>query len=266
LIVSAAETSQELFSEFATVNVGGVTLYRKRATHSSTIPAVPAFDEDRLGVQLLRPARILSGEPEERITDEPVSCESTARLTFSHEQALELYEQARYGKLEESLAALPVEGNHASALLLLARAYANQGKLAEALGWCDKAVAADRMTAAAYYLRATILQEQGSVSEVVLALKQALYVEPQFVLGHFSLGNLALQQGRQKESDKHFDNVLLLLAQYGPQEIVPESDGLSARRLREMIVSQRGGMPSIELSSGISRRGGELSVQRAGTR
>src|SRR5258708_17857649 len=140
--------------------------------------------------------------------------------------------------MEQVIVALPSKGeDYASALLLLARAYANQGKLAAALICCDKAIAADKMAARAYYLRATILQEQGSIPEVFLALKQAVYAEPQFVLGHFSLGNLAFNHGRLRESKKHFENVLLLLAQYDPEDLVPESERLSAGPLREMIGS-----------------------------
>jgi chemotaxis protein methyltransferase CheR len=122
-------------------------------------------------------------------------------------------------------------------MLLLARAYANQGKLAAALILCEKAIAADKMAPRAYYLRATILQEQGSLPEALLAFKQTVYAEPEFMLGHFALGSLALKQKRLKESEKHFANVLLLLARYEPEDIVPESEGLSAGRLREMIAA-----------------------------
>jgi hypothetical protein len=48
-----------------------------------------------------------------------------------------------------------------------------------------------------------------------------------------------LRQGDLKESEKHFENVLLLLASYGPEEAVPESEGMSARRLREIVMLQR---------------------------
>jgi chemotaxis protein methyltransferase CheR len=139
-------------------------------------------------------------------------------------------------------------------MFLLARDYANQGNLAVALIWCDKAIAADKMAARAYYLRAIILQEQGSVHEALFALKQTVYAEPRFVLGHFSLGNLALTQGRLGESEKHFENVLLSLAQYEPQDIVPESEGLSAGRLREMIVAQSGGLVPIAARTEMSQR------------
>ncbi|HTF44922.1 MAG TPA: hypothetical protein VK641_13520, partial [Terriglobales bacterium] len=72
------------------------------------------------------------------------------------------------------------------------------------------------------------------------SLRRAVYVDARFALGHFALGNLALQQGDVKESEKHFANVLSLLASYGPEEVVPESEGLSARRLREIVTVQRG--------------------------
>jgi chemotaxis protein methyltransferase CheR len=120
---------------------------------------------------------------------------------------------------------------------LLARICANQGKLAEALAWCDKAIAVDKLAARIHYLRATILQEQRSIPEALLALRHAVYAEPQFVLGHFALGNLTLKHGKPEESQKHFENVLLLLARCEPEDILPESDGLSAGRLKEMALT-----------------------------
>jgi chemotaxis protein methyltransferase CheR len=278
LIVSPTETSQELFSEFATITLGDVTLYRKSATHPSTTLALPLLDEDRSGVQLPEwtmqapeLVRIAHGEPNQEAPEDQTCLESVASSKASYEQALRLYEQGRYEDMEQVIVALPPQdGDHASTTLLLARSYANQGKLAAALVWCDKAIAADKMAARAYYLRATILQEQGSIPEALLALKHAVYAEPQFVLGHFSLGNLALKDGRLKESEKHFENVFLLLAQYQPEDIVPESEGLSAGKLREMIVSQRGGMapitPRSELSHRMFPRAGKPRIEQAETR
>jgi chemotaxis protein methyltransferase CheR len=103
----------------------------------------------------------------------------------------------------------------------------------------EKAIASDKMTACAHYLLATILQEQGLPEEAIGSLRRAVYVDPRFAPGHFALGSLALRQGELTESEKHFENVLVLLASYGPEEAVPESDGLSARRLREIITLQR---------------------------
>jgi chemotaxis protein methyltransferase CheR len=158
-----------------------------------------------------------------------------------YEQALERYQRGRYEDAAQIVIALISQNaNDAPAMLLLARVYANQGKLTSAITWCEKAIASDKMTACAHYLRATILQEQGLPEEAIGSLRRAVYVDPRFALGHFALGSLALRQGELKESEKHFENVLLLLASYGPEEAVPESEGLSARRLREIVTLQRG--------------------------
>jgi len=243
LIVSPTETSHQLFPEFASVSFGDATFYRKLATCLPTTHALPVFDAGWSVVPLpewtLRipePAQISSGEVNQGTPDNEAPSESTAPVVASYEQASGLYEQRRYEDLEQTILALRSgKGDYAPAMLLLARAYANQGRLAAALVWCDKAIAADKMAAPAHYLRSTILQEQGCVPEAVLALRQAVYAEPQFVLGHFTLGNLALKHGRRKESEKHFENALLLLARCEPKDIVPESEGLSAGELRGMI-------------------------------
>jgi len=244
LIVSPTETSQELFSEFASVSFGDATLYRKSPKRSPTTLAPHVYAEGGSGVQLPEgivgapePTRTSSWQTTRKDSHSEVRSQNSTAPAVSYEQALALYEQGCYEEMERVIPALLSDsGDHVSATLLLARAYANQGKLAAALVLCDQAIAADKMAARAYYLRATILQEQGCLPEALLAFKQTVYAEPEFMLGHFALGSLALNQRRLKESEKHFANVLLLLARYQPEDIVPESEGLSAGRLREMIV------------------------------
>jgi chemotaxis protein methyltransferase CheR len=125
----------------------------------------------------------------------------------------------------------------AKATALLARVYANQGKLGEALQWCEKSIAADKLNAACHYLHAVILQEQGSVDEATLSLNRALYLDQRFVLAHFALGNLTGRQGKLRESQKHFENALSLLSGYQQAEVLPESEGIAAGRLAEIIQS-----------------------------
>lgn len=266
LIVSPTETSQQLFSEFATVSFGDVTFYRKSATRLPATLALPVY---AAGMSRVQPAeRIVEApEPTRTLSQPTIHEENTALPRVSYGQALALYEQGRYEEVEQVIGALLSDDvAHASAMLLQARAYANQGKLAAALVWCDKAIAADKMAARAYYLRATILQEQGFLPEALLAFKQTVYADPEFMPGYFALGSLASQQGRLKESQKHFANVRLLLARYEPEDIVPEFEGLSAGRLREMIVlptSQETAAPRTgSLSIGVPQRAGNLERSR----
>jgi chemotaxis protein methyltransferase CheR len=117
----------------------------------------------------------------------------------------------------------------------LARTLANQGKLAEALTWCDRWIAAEKLNAAGHYLRAVVLLEQGDLEQARRSLQRAIYLLPDFVLAHFALGSLARRGGRNGEADKHFANALHLLARLQPDTLLPESDGLTAARLTETI-------------------------------
>lgn len=116
-------------------------------------------------------------------------------------------------------------------------AYANQGKLSEALTSCDRWIGTAPLDSAARYLRAVILQELGEYQSARLALNQALYLNPEFVLAHFALGNLDKAGGKGNEAGKHFANALTLVRRAPPTELLPESDGLTARHLEEIIMT-----------------------------
>jgi chemotaxis protein methyltransferase CheR len=120
-----------------------------------------------------------------------------------------------------------------------ARSYANLGKLAEATNWCEKAIAANKLNPAARYLLATINQELGQNTTAIQLLRQTLYLDPDFVLAHFALANLCMSQHRAREAARHFDNALALLSLRPQDESLPESNGLTAGRLTDIITAAR---------------------------
>jgi chemotaxis protein methyltransferase CheR len=147
-----------------------------------------------------------------------------------------LYERGRYAEASDTIAGmLSDHPGDARAMVLLARVYANQGRLGDAIEWCRRAIAADKLNAGYHYLLAVILQEDSRAEETVDSLRRALYLDPNFVLAHFTLGSLARRQGRLKESAKHFENALSLLDARPSDEILPESDAMTAGRLRDII-------------------------------
>ncbi|HEY2922964.1 MAG TPA: tetratricopeptide repeat protein, partial [Candidatus Binatia bacterium] len=174
-----------------------------------------------------------------------------------YDKSLRLYEQGFYEEAAKMLSTVLAEDpNDVKAAVLLARVYANQGKLAEASRCSEQAVAADRLNPFCHILQATILQEQGAIPEAARALQRALYLEPNLVLAHFALGNIARRQEKLREATRHFDNVRALLGAYSPEQVLPEFDGMTAGRLMEIIRSTRGtpvsavgGEPRINLSS-----------------
>lgn len=206
LIVSPVETSSVLFAPFTAVAFPGVTLYQK------TVEAEP-------GVGLVKEIASVLVVPPAAWTP-PIIPSRT----------VEAAQTAPIAKPPASLT------DH-TALADNARDSANQGKLDEALAWCAKAIAADKLNPAHYYLFAVIQQEQGQVNAAAQALHHALYLDPDFVLAHFALGNLRLAQGKQREAARHFGNADTLLQQYPRDKALPEWDGMTAGRLVEIIAS-----------------------------
>lgn len=205
LIVSPAETSSVLFARFTSVAFAGATLYCK-----PTDAEAPRF-VSHVPAPAAEPWRPAALPPVDALPEIPEVPE------------------------------IPVAGQAAQA----ARDCANQGRLDEAIAWCREAITADKLNPAGHYLLATIQQEQGQNDAAVQSLKRALYLDPDFVLAHFALGNLCRSQGRRREAQRHFDNARTVLRTHPPDAVLPESDGLTAGRLGEIIASAQSSLPRI---------------------
>jgi chemotaxis protein methyltransferase CheR len=119
----------------------------------------------------------------------------------------------------------------------LAVSLADRGELSEALECCDRWIAADRLNSSGHYLRAVILQEQGATDQAANSLRTALYVDPNCVLAHLALGNIARSRGNREEAARHLHNARKVLRDRRPQEPMAEFEGVTAGRLAQIIDS-----------------------------
>ncbi len=235
LLVSPTEISPALFSEYVALAFPGVTIYRKSsgkdpkrvhlaAENIQTIPGDQDTSRSDGGVNL---------------ETEPYPAETgTAKSAAPPvEEPSLFYDPVQEARLDKKNQARSSDRQDWKSLELLSRAKANEGKLGEALDWCEKGIALDKLNPGAHYLRATILQEQGKLEETILSLKKCLYLDPDFVLAHFALGNLFRRQGKRKESERHFGNALGLVKGLRKEELIGESEGISAGGLIEIIKS-----------------------------
>jgi chemotaxis protein methyltransferase CheR len=219
LITSPAETSTVLFSAFAAVEFPGAFLYRKMAAERPRTAA-------------------LRWSPDAAAPAQPAALSVVQSVL-----APEAPHEAGSLQTTEADAAVSTEHDAHDTPRRKARACADQGRLAEALEWCEQAIAVDKLNPAHYYLLATIEQERGQSEAAERSLGRALYLEPDFALAHFALGNLCLSGGRQREARRHFGNALTLLRACPADALLPESDGLSAGRLVEIIASVQASLP-----------------------
>lgn len=215
LIVSPTETSATVFPQFTTQHFPDAIVYRK-SEPSSPVPAPsPPFAWPDAA-----PALTLAAAPE-------------PPPETPYQTALAAYARGDY----ERVAALLAEpaGDDARALALLARASANQGRLTDASRWCEAAVAADKVDPGLRYLLASVLDEQGLAAPAVAALKQALYLDQDFILAHYALGNLYRRLEHPVLARRHFSHARQLLRQLPSGAALPDAEGLSAGRLAEII-------------------------------
>jgi len=268
LIVSPCETSHLLFPQFDALNFPDVIFYRK-TTASHTLQdtrllnsckfqdasfkssqqvqgASHTLQNENCTLQEIgqpshedefipEPAKeIMPSEPE--LTEENDEVRNEDYQQELYLEAVELYKKGFYAEVINTVEDLSLNNEGTSMTRgLLIRAFANQGRLSEASALCQRAIDADKLDPSLHYLLATILQEQGEIYEAIKSLKRSLYIDPDFVLAHFTLGNLTKQQGRLKESRKYFENALKLLHTYDNEDILLESEGINAGRLKEII-------------------------------
>jgi chemotaxis protein methyltransferase CheR len=250
LVVSPSEASQALFPQFVTVNFPGVILYQKSGAQpparqpsmpaplpeavAFVVPAIEAPSPWVPQVPLVLSTETMDAPPQEdrAMAEIPSKPCAVAEL---------LYQQGRYAEAADTLvASFARYSADPQAFSLLARALANQGELTDALAWCDRWIAAAKLDPVAHHLRAVVLLERGDTESARASFRRVLYLQPDFVLAHFALGNLARSEGKTGEAEKHFDNALQLLSCYQPDDRLPESEGLTAGRLTETITAMTG--------------------------
>ncbi len=242
LIVSPVETSQIHYASFATVRIQDSTFYKKDTRKIKPERLIAQYIEKEIVPYPLPLEKVKRRKSEKLPHTAPYDAPGKPKqsvLTPLEEAAI-LYQRGFYREAEERLRVLISNGSSSQEMLVLyTKILANQGKLEDAFHWCKKAVSAEKFNPQLHYLLAIILEEQKKVEEARTSLKKALYLDHNFVLAHFALANLSLRRGKIAEARKHFGNTTEILSKYKPDEIFPESEGITAGRLSEMIGAVR---------------------------
>lgn len=229
LVVSPIEVSQVLYEKYHCVQNAGIFLFRKENQPMKIV--LPQDNYHKVEATSMVVSPLISKL--EAVRAKP----KTIPLTQDQfDKALTFYRKGQFQKAELELTVLlSHHPTDARAMVLLARIQANIGKLTLAADYCQRGIASDKLNPLYYYILATIELEQRQTKAAVQSLKRALYVDQNFILAHFALGNLFRQSGRIAESQRYFANARLLLEGHPAEESVLEGEGITSGRLLEII-------------------------------
>lgn len=230
LVVAPSELSLVRSDRFVPVHFDSAILHRKaEAPHLRPAAAAKAPP-----APWTPPPLPAAPKPLAPVPVAPSASAPDATVSFDAAQALyALHDYAAAHALASQLAAR--DTGDARVMRLLTRICANEGRLDEATAWCEKSIRADRVNPSGYYLRAVMLQEQGFHGQAAEALRQTIYLDPDLVIAHFTLGALCRTMGDGPAARRHWRNAAQLLERCSSDHILPESEGLSAARLREIL-------------------------------
>ncbi|MBN2414459.1 tetratricopeptide repeat protein [bacterium] len=255
LIVGPSESSHVNFGRYHSVEFPGAILYKKtdqnipagavckvRAKRKAITRPAPRDIRDILQESKPAPPPVRrapeTAQPVPAVEEvqprfEPVQSEDIQVM----DRAIGFYQNADYPSVTNLIKAHVSGEDRSSAelMLLAARSYANMGQVTTALEWVEKAISDDKLNPDSHHLRAALLQEQNRLDEAAESLRRVLYLDPDYMMAHFMLGNLYRQRGYWEESEKHFNNTLLLLKDKNPDSILPDTDGMTAGGLFDCI-------------------------------
>jgi chemotaxis protein methyltransferase CheR len=227
LVTGAAEYSREIYRDLEARVFPDCVVYQKPAPRHAQPISFP--------LPLIWPAAL------------PVSPLSEPRLKKNHHAP-----QAAEDDPVDRAVGLIARGDVDTALVLLAqqseknsrdpripfligRLAADRQHLLEAEYWLGRALALDPLNLWAHYFMALLWIEENKLDEALHALKKTIYIDPNFVLGHFYLGRVHKAQGRSEQARKSFAVAKHVLGASPASQHLSGADGISGGQLLVLV-------------------------------
>lgn len=246
LVVGHSEPSIDIYRRFRVRNFPDTVLYQRmpetgilRWPLAMTMQSPPVY---------IPPPPALQAAPLPTPATPQLKADTVPIIPVAQPEAKEnIPEQARdlleFGHSEDALKLLlklvKDRPRDASVCVLLGQAYANLAMWQDAEFWCVRAIEVDKLTLDAYYTLSLIFQHNGKLDKAIEAMKKVVYIDRNYVLGHYGLANLYRDSGLMPQAQKSLDNALRLLVNQPPDAVVLGSRGVTAGRLLEAVTRQQ---------------------------
>jgi chemotaxis protein methyltransferase CheR len=234
-ITSQVELNDEYFSNFERVNYLNGIYYRKSNKPKEII-------KPRLDIQASTThTRIVKEKPIKQL--EPVVKKITvakpAEITYLAKTDPESYFQKGEYKdcIDSCLFSIAQGGLNNKVFTVLIKSYANLGLLQNSQKVMTQIINSNAATAEMFYIYASLLNEQNDLKQTEQNLKKAIYLNHNHILSHLMLGDIFLRAEKRTLATKHYENIIRITSQLNDNEIVPDSDGLTVGRIKELTES-----------------------------
>ncbi len=123
----------------------------------------------------------------------------------------------------------------AETLYKMAKQSADHADWQKALQYLDRAEIQNNLDPKVYYLRALVYRENQQHDEAFAALRKALYCNPNFIMAHYTLGEMQEAAGATQEAKREWTLAQNALAGYAATDFVAGEEELSVEMLRGLI-------------------------------
>lgn len=117
----------------------------------------------------------------------------------------------------------------------LAHYAANREDWKEALQWLSEAESENIMRPEVHYLRGIIELQQDEIEKSLASLRRAIYCKNDFVLAHFTIGEIFEKLGHLKKAANHWSQAQQILRNLPPDQPIEFSDKLTVEILNTVL-------------------------------
>lgn len=238
LIPGIVESNNDNFPAFFPINVGNCTIYAcQEQVAQKKVQSIQDFPASSRRIDPA--AKIPKKAKSEKLAETVIRDLPVSPIDRNYKPDPEiLFGLGRYDECIRHCRELLVqEPDNMQILDLMTKSLANSGNLNEALAFATKLVENRQAGPDHFYFVATIFSEMGEEQKAIDLLKKALYLDPHHLLSHYLIGRILKKLNNRKSAARHLNNALELLSAFQSDQMISDADGLTAGRLKQMVMS-----------------------------
>lgn len=151
-------------------------------------------------------------------------------------KAIKYYNEKKYEQaIDCFLKVLDINSSNIRASWMLSYIAANRGYFEEALAWAECSIKINPLYKEPYYTLSLIHLAKGELNEAESDIKKAIYIDQNFIIGYFVLGNIYMLKRLRTQAEKYYNIVRDMLGSKKADEIIFQPEDLTVGALLGLV-------------------------------